>query len=93
MNEQPEALRLADVFDKEGYAVFTDDMRKAAAELRRLHDENEALRKDAERYRWLREFYSPECIGRYMTDIDRGWYGDGIDLDDAIDAAMKKGQP
>ena len=44
MNQQPEALRLADVFDKKGYAVFTDDMRKAAAELRRLHAENSDFR-------------------------------------------------
>lgn len=43
VNQQPEALRLADVFNKEGYAVFTDDMRKAAAELLRLHAENEKL--------------------------------------------------
>ena len=43
-DKQPEALRLADVFDKEGYAVFTDDMWKAAAELRRLHAENSDFR-------------------------------------------------
>ena len=56
----------------------------AAAELRRLAD----LERDAARYRWLKEYYSPECQGRYMTDIDRGWYGDGSELDEAIDAAM-----
>ena len=41
--QQPEALRLADVFEKEGYAVFTNDMQKAAAELRRLHALNAEL--------------------------------------------------
>lgn len=41
--QQPEALRLADVFEKEGYAVFTNDMQKAAAELRRLHAINAEL--------------------------------------------------
>ena len=43
MSTQPEALRLADVFEKEGYAVFTNDMQKAAAELRRLHAVNAEL--------------------------------------------------
>ena len=43
MSKQPEALRLADVFEKEGYAVFTNDMQKAAAELRRLHAINAEL--------------------------------------------------
>lgn len=94
MNEKPEALLLADECEESARAWANEvtTRQQAAAELRRLHAENEALRKDAERYRWLREYYSPECSGRYMTDIDRGWYGDGIDLDDAIDAAMK-GQP
>lgn len=44
--------------------------------------------RDAERYRWLKEYYSPETNGRYMTDVDRGFLG--ADLDAAIDAAMKK---
>ena len=44
MSKQPEALRLADVFEKEGYAVFTNDMQKASTELRRLHAEVERLR-------------------------------------------------
>jgi hypothetical protein len=34
---KPEALRLADALDRDGYACFTDDMRAAASELRRLH--------------------------------------------------------
>jgi hypothetical protein len=46
--------------------------------------ETEALRKDAERYRWLKEYYSPQTDSRWMTDVDRGFLGE--DLDAAIDA-------
>lgn len=70
-------------------AAATEPLLQRIAELERQLEE---ARKDAERYRWLREYYSPECSGRYMTDIDRGWYGDGIDLDAAIDADMQKDQ-
>jgi hypothetical protein len=51
MTEQPEALRLAD-----WAASYSTTMHnKCADELRRLHEENESLRADAERYRWLRK--------------------------------------
>jgi hypothetical protein len=40
MNTQPEALRLANYFDYHG---FFDSDRKAAAELRRLHEANQEL--------------------------------------------------
>lgn len=46
MNEKPEALRLADLLDKKWWRWKdnpTDEL-KAAAELRRLHAENEKLR-------------------------------------------------
>lgn len=43
MGSEPETLRLADKLDRDGYACFTDDMRAAASELRRLHVENEIL--------------------------------------------------
>lgn len=50
MNQQPEALHWAewldDLFDADG------EPKAAAAELRRLHAENEVLRKDAERWRF-----------------------------------------
>ena len=51
------------------------------AELTKLRAENEALRNDAERYRWLRHgnAYFPEA------EMIRG----GEELDAAIDAAMK----
>jgi hypothetical protein len=42
MNTQPEALRLADFL--EGSATIPSDKIKAAAELRRLHEENERLK-------------------------------------------------
>ena len=42
MNRQPEALRLADWF--ESFYLTTSMQAKAAAELRRLQAENEALR-------------------------------------------------
>jgi hypothetical protein len=66
------------------------EQERRRAEIRaQLARELEAVRKDAERYRWLREYYSPEVQGRYMTDVDRGFYSDGDELDSAIDAAMK----
>jgi hypothetical protein len=54
---QPEALRLAERLERydatrSGYAKHCS---LAAAELRRLHEVNESLRADAERYRWLRK--------------------------------------
>ena len=52
VNKQPEALRLADLLTDSHLPVH----HKAAAELRRLHAENEALRTDAECFRfWVRE--------------------------------------
>lgn len=58
----------------------------AAAELRRIHAECDALRADAERYRWLRE----NAADYRLTQKDgyggrelRGW----DELDAAIDAA------
>jgi hypothetical protein len=41
MSKQPEALRLADALEEKEYPP----RRAAAAELRRLHDENETLRR------------------------------------------------
>jgi chromosome segregation ATPase len=76
-------------------SVCAKQMREAADELDRLRAENERLRVDAERYRWLR-------------DQNRGMYGLSHviiddhsppyfelkcekDLDAAIDAALSKG--
>ncbi len=41
VNEQPEALRLADELESEGDSWFRERDEEAAAELRRLHAENE----------------------------------------------------
>ena len=58
-----------------------------------LEAENAELRKDAERYRWLREWGSPElcaCINGVPNYIGETEPGEGArDLDDAIDAAMQ----
>jgi len=44
MNEQPEALRLAEHLELNATHQRGDDRHLAAAELRRLHEENERLR-------------------------------------------------
>jgi hypothetical protein len=62
------------------------------AEIRRLRSEVEALRKDAERYRWLRD----PCSGAEQVFYCRGDYGKGLmsgsTLDAAIDAALAAGR-
>lgn len=53
---QPEALRLADEFDNGEWISATGQWRKeAAAELRRLHAENNELLKDKARLDWLQK--------------------------------------
>ena len=83
MTPQPTALRLA---------VFCDGnvfYQPAAAELRRLHDENEALRADAERYRLVRERF--HRVLQFEFDIRYGDSGESLqELDAAIDAARNK---
>jgi hypothetical protein len=44
MNTQPEALRLADLFENYSGYAWEDACSEAAAELRRLQTENEALK-------------------------------------------------
>jgi hypothetical protein len=87
MTTQPTALRLADALD----AVITPYSleSKAAAELRRLHAEVEALRADAGRYRWLRENSTEYSLTQKDSFGGRelmGWEA----LDAAIDAARSK---
>ena len=54
--QQPEALRLADRIKSSGQFTNLGELdAAAAAELRRLHAENEALRKDAERWKAVRD--------------------------------------
>jgi hypothetical protein len=77
MTTQPKPLFLADVIDNDPTSAAHHD--EAAAELRRLHAEVEALRADAERYRWLR-----------IGGIDHLLHGRFEELDAAIDAARSK---
>lgn len=94
MSEKPEALRLADAIDPGNEAsknVLTVDVRGAAAELRRLHVEVEALRADAARYRWAKA----RVVGAVpMVRVQLMLRGQYVlierDLDAAIDAAMEQ---
>ena len=67
--------------------VSIDAMETLAAEVRRLREENERLRNDAERYRWLRE--SVKKSGGIIKAQSYFWnYGGSRKrLDAAIDAA------
>jgi hypothetical protein len=85
-----EHIHSFDVSPDGGYELLLSDIDGAVDCIEHLVRVLVQVQKDAERYRWLREFYSPECSGRYMTDIDRAWYGDGPDLDAAIDEALKE---
>lgn len=86
MNQQPEALLMAEHLDDRGLI-------EEAAELRRLHEENEALRKDAERYRWLRDQRARmNMVDMVFVEVPADWYlaGSTTEEDDAaIDAMMK----
>lgn len=71
----------------ESAADWMDDVHAMADMLRQLLAENDALREDAERYRWLRDEHigdDPESINLDRAPGQRG-------LDAAIDAARKKG--
>ena len=69
MSEQPEALRLADALDDEFTQgrVSNHTGRKSAAELRRLHAENEALRKAYWKMRNSAAGYSNYCDDNAST--------------------------
>lgn len=63
--------------------------RKANTEIRRLSAEVEALRKDAERYRWLMS----DAVNNGTLGIDGGWIDFGFkdEAAEIIDDAMTKG--
>lgn len=67
MSEKPEALRLADDFDRSAKRELFRylDLDKAAAELRRLHAENERLREA------LEKSLTHEQIRQIAASIDR----------------------
>jgi hypothetical protein len=76
---KPEAIRLAEWCDT--FNTVTHD--KAAAELRRLHAENEQLRVDAERYRFIRDADRSDCITPELSLYAMET------LDEYVDAAME----
>jgi hypothetical protein len=91
--------QIADAIVADHPLVMTPAAREEIAGLiRQLQAENEALRKDALRYRWLRErdwFSGPLCVLRDPKRVLTRGIGLGADcpsgsrLDAAIDAAMK----
>jgi hypothetical protein len=66
---QPEALRLADALMEP--VVLDEHAMQAAAELRRLHAEVEALLTDAKRYRWLRDTLHSAVGGGVTVNDER----------------------
>lgn len=72
--------------------VNRDDVLAMAAELRTLRAENAELRKDAGRYRWLRDECQKHEGGLTICSVGycdlSGWSGD--DPDTAIDTAMEQ---
>ena len=85
MNEQPEALRLADELAIQDQCDFYKVCEEAALELRWLHEENERLRRDAYRYRWLRDMIYDD---RIIVAADRMLNGEALDV--AVDAALQE---
>ena len=92
---KPEALKLADqLVELDGLFTSSGLCGEAAAELRRLHAENEELRKDAERYRSLYWHWEDARDmapgGRWWVSVDTRKLGRMQGPDAAIDAAMKE---
>lgn len=93
---KPEALRLAEILEGGSHQFNAE----AAAELRRLHAEVEALRADAMRYRWLRNeaWGGNNKQGPHLVEFKSGYVPSRFtDLaeeaaDAAVDAAMTKEQ-
>ena len=82
--EQPEALRLADELDTEFTQgrVSNHSGRKAAAELRRLHEVNQELLEALK--------LAEESIGSFVSD--HGWSQRDMDIFDTVIAAIAKGE-
>lgn len=92
MITQSEALRLADAIERYNAGVHSqaiyEDYLQAAAELRRLQGENEALARDAYRYRWIRDG------GQYLIEEDRGlgpMWPDAAKVDALVDREIAGG--
>lgn len=80
------------------------ELARAQARIAELEVERDALRKDAERYRWLRENMTYRDLGTTSRDgkleypLTRRWYHDTANqrdatIDAAIDAAMSAKEP
>ena len=85
-----ELRKLADDLDAEFAQgrISNHNGRKAAAEIRLLLDRVEKAKKDAERYRWLRDSEWEMFADRWLCECHI--YGEGPDeLNAAIDAAME----
>lgn len=65
--------------------AFKHALDNEAAHRYRVIAERDALRKDAERYRWLRDNHR----GRALSVSALDWTGDPCAADTAIDAAMR----
>lgn len=97
-----EALAIAEALEKRldcSSLVLTADVERAAAELRRLaavEAERDALRADAERYRWLRERYqilTHEIPAKALgLDLRRLYVNTREKFDAVIDAARATGE-
>jgi hypothetical protein len=77
----------------ESTAHYAEDTAAMADMLRQLLAENDALREDAERYRWLRE-RDVDAIskgGIFVGMTPENYVMNGSDCDELIDAARKKG--
>ena len=71
--------------------VMDDEEHEAVERPRKLEAELEQAKRDAERYRWLREARDDIWIrSRLEGDLECDLFGD--DLDTAIDAAMEQGK-
>jgi hypothetical protein len=99
MNKQPRALRLADAIDKAirpEASLPLGDWARSAAELRRLHEENTALRQaiaEAEKEATLQEITD---IGQEIEQEPESWMGvsdnpycDDVDCNDPNGRAMR----
>lgn len=78
MTTQPEALRLADELEKDPLVNRLGFVLVAAKYLRRLHYENEALRKPAQQALNIQPpNYAGEtvCIVRWVAETPSGWVG------------------
>ena len=83
MTDHPDIVeRLRDKSGKWINGLYDDE---AAADITRLRAEAEALRKDAERYRWLRDPNN----GKALSVMQAYGLEDAKELDDAIDAAIE----